>query len=87
FLSATWDTLRAVPAVFGLDFTDVGDQAPDAVDDRIRDSFEASGGGSGMLAALAFMVFVLLYTPCVAAVAAFRQEFGTRWMLVQVFGQ
>ena len=32
-------------------------------------------------------MFVLLYTPCVAAVAAFRQEFGTRWMLVSVFGQ
>jgi ferrous iron transport protein B len=30
-------------------------------------------------AAVAFMVFVLLYVPCVAALAAFRQEFGWRW--------
>lgn len=30
-------------------------------------------------AAIAFLVFVLLYVPCVAALAAFRQEFGWRW--------
>ncbi len=29
------------------------------------------------LAALAFMVFVLLYTPCMVATAAARQEFGS----------
>ncbi len=27
-------------------------------------------------------MFVLLYTPCVATIAAIRHEFGTRWMLV-----
>jgi ferrous iron transport protein B len=30
-------------------------------------------------AAIAFIVFVLLYVPCVASLAAFRQEFGWRW--------
>jgi ferrous iron transport protein B len=30
-------------------------------------------------AAVAFLVFVLLYVPCVASLAAFRQEFGWRW--------
>ncbi|NDJ52897.1 MAG: ferrous iron transport protein B [Chloroflexi bacterium] len=35
------------------------------------------------LAAVAFCVFVLLYVPCMAAVAAMRQEFGTRWMILQ----
>jgi ferrous iron transport protein B len=32
----------------------------------LRDGFEASSGGHGALAALAFMVFVLLYTLCMA---------------------
>jgi len=32
-------------------------------------------------AALAFLVFVLLYVPCVATLSAIRQEFGSRWML------
>lgn len=33
------------------------------------------------LIALAFMVFVLLYTPCISAITAVRAEIGTRWML------
>ncbi len=36
------------------------------------------------LAAVAFTVFVLLYTPCMVTVAAMRQEFGTRFVLYQV---
>ena len=30
-------------------------------------------------AALGFLVFCLLYTPCVAAVAAIKRELGTKW--------
>ncbi len=37
--------------------------------------------------ALAYMVFVLLYTPCVATVAAIKQEFGGRWALFSVLYQ
>ncbi len=36
------------------------------------------------LAAVAFMVFVLLYTPCITATAAMRHEFGNRWTLYQI---
>jgi len=36
------------------------------------------------LTALAFTVFVLLYTPCMVTVAAMRHEFGTRFMLYQI---
>jgi ferrous iron transport protein B len=32
------------------------------------------------LQAVAFSVFVLLYTPCMATVGVIRHEFGTRWM-------
>jgi len=32
-------------------------------------------------AAVSMLVFCLLYTPCVAAVAAIRRELGTKWML------
>jgi ferrous iron transport protein B len=38
----------------------------------------------GPIAAVAFNVFVLLYTPCVSAISAMRQEFGIRWMWAQV---
>lgn len=33
-------------------------------------------------AAFAYLLFVLLYTPCVAALSALRSEVGWRWMLV-----
>ncbi len=36
------------------------------------------------LAAVAFTVFVLLYTPCMSTVAAMRHEFGTRFMAYQI---
>lgn len=87
FVTAGWDTLRAIPGVIGLDFVDVTDSAPSELKDAVRAGFDASSGGRGRLAALAFMVFVLLYTPCIASIAAFRQEFGIRWMWVSVFGQ
>ncbi len=36
------------------------------------------------LSALAFLVYVLLYTPCMATVAAQAQEYGWRWALFSV---
>jgi len=36
------------------------------------------------LATAALLVFCLLYTPCVAAVASIRRELGTRWMMAIV---
>ena len=34
-----------------------------------------------MTSSISMLVFCLLYTPCVAAIAAIRRELGTRWML------
>ena len=53
----------------------------------MRGLFEASSGGHGALAALAFMVFVLLYTPCAATLATIRSQLGSRWMVVSAVGQ
>ena len=39
------------------------------------------------LAALGLLVFCLLYTPCVAAIASVRRELGGRWALAMVFSQ
>jgi len=33
------------------------------------------------------MLFVLLYTPCMVAIAAERQELGAKWMWVSIVGQ
>ena len=70
-----------------LAIVDPGDDVSTALQSSIRSSFEESSGGHGALAGLAFLVFVLLYTPCMASLAAFRHEFGTRWMFMTVIGQ
>jgi len=87
FVAAGRDTLLTIPSVIGLDFIDLADDTDTTLQAAVRSSFDSSSGGRGSLAALGFMVFVLLYTPCMAAVAAFRQEFGTKWMWVSVIGQ
>ena len=48
------------------------------------------GGGLsslGALTAASMLAFSLLYTPCVAAIAAIRREMGRRWALGVVFWQ
>jgi ferrous iron transport protein B len=45
----------------------------------LRATLDATSGGHGGAAAMAFMVFVLGYTPCVAALAEQRRRFGVRW--------
>ena len=37
------------------------------------------GATMGALSAASMLVFSLLYTPCVAAVASIRREMGRRW--------
>jgi len=46
--------------------------------ERLRASFGDSSDGHGGAAAMAFMVFLLAYTPCVAALAEQRRLFGWR---------
>lgn len=43
---------------------------------RLRADFDASSGGHGGAAALAFLVFVLAYTPCVATLAEQKRMLG-----------
>jgi ferrous iron transport protein B len=76
--------ISTMAQVYGAD-EEAADRGDLAV--AIDDGFEESSDGHGALAALAFMVFVLLYTPCMAAVAAQRHELGTRWMWGSIIGQ
>jgi len=45
----------------------------------LHGAFTASSGGHALAAAAAFLVFVLVYTPCAATLAALRHEIGWRW--------
>jgi ferrous iron transport protein B len=88
FVAAARDTVLSVPGIVGIDLVDEGpDGTPDGLIGAVTRGFERASEGRGALAALAFCVFVLLYTPCVAAVAASRRELGSRWMWTSIIGQ
>ena len=41
-------------------------------------------GAQGEQAAFAYLLFILIYAPCVAALAAIHREIGMGWMLLAV---
>ncbi|MBP8973829.1 MAG: ferrous iron transport protein B [Anaerolineae bacterium] len=83
-------TVNLLPGVnIGLgDWLDRGEDAEEltSLQGALTTSFARTAGSAerGKLAAVAFSVFVLLYVPCMATVAAIRHEFGGRWVLYQV---
>ena len=93
----TWETTSALIVGFVAKEAVISSWAqtyataePEAVDDpgglgdALRVSFEQSSGGHPLPAVIAFLVFLLAYTPCVATLAAQKREVGLRWTLVGV---
>lgn len=65
----------------GLNLADMAEEPEDtALSAALRSAFTP-------LAALAFVVFVLIYTPCVATLGAIKAEYGWRWVWVSAFYQ
>ncbi len=88
FGQAGVDTIKALPLIVGVDLSaGEEDAVPSSLMLAIQQGFEETSGGHGALAALSFMVFVLIYTPCMVAVSAEKQELGPKWMWVSVIGQ
>ena len=88
FVGAAVDTIKSIPLIVGVDlFEAEGEEELTDLMAAVGTSFEASSGGHGALAALAFLIFILIYTPCMVAVAAERQELGTKWMWFSIVGQ
>jgi len=88
FVAATVDTVKSLPLIFGINLFDkAAEPKPTDLMGAIYTSFDAISGGYPLLAGLAFMVFVLIYTPCMVAISAERQELGAKWMWISIFGQ
>ena len=80
-LQALGGTLQAVPSLVGLpQLVPAPPDAPASLSTALAQSTTPSG-------ALAYLVFVLLYTPCVATLAALKVEFGRRWALFSALYQ
>jgi len=75
FGTATLDTVKATISLLpGINLLKEEEQTDNtALQAELRHHFTP-------LAAVAFSVFVLLYTPCMATIGAIRHEFGSRWM-------
>ncbi|MFE3192406.1 ferrous iron transport protein B [Nocardia sp. NPDC059240] len=64
---------------------DPGDGPADApLSDQLRDTFRHSSGGHTIPAVLAFMMFLLAYTPCMTTLAVLRNTIGLRMTLMSV---
>jgi ferrous iron transport protein B len=88
FVGATVDTIKSIPLIVGINLFEEEEEAePTDLMVAVGEGFERSSNGHGALASLAFMVFVLIYTPCMVAVAAERQELGSKWMWFSIVGQ
>ena len=76
FASATADTVKMTLSLIpGVDLMGEGEEEEDTgLVNALRGAFKP-------LSAVSFMVFVLLYVPCMVAIAALRHEYGTKWML------
>jgi ferrous iron transport protein B len=75
FVGAADRALRATLSIIpGIDL--LPDEAAQPEDTQLSSALHAA---FSPLAAAGFLVFVLIYTPCVATLGALRSEFGWRW--------
>ncbi|RRS31976.1 MAG: iron transporter [Epsilonproteobacteria bacterium (ex Lamellibrachia satsuma)] len=54
------------------------EQQANTLQHKLKDQFASP------LAAFSYLVFILLYIPCVSTMAAIKDELGTRWMLFEI---
>ena len=54
------------------------DSSPDHQDSRIKHLFQ---GFQSQASAFSYLLFILLYTPCISAIATLVREFGYKWAL------
>jgi len=76
FWNATVDTVKATISIIpGVNLMGEEEEEEEtALIEALQNSFTP-------LSAVAFNVFLLLYIPCMVAIAAQRHEYGTKWML------
>jgi ferrous iron transport protein B len=74
-----WDTMKDPLGLFGaleeVEESESGEQ---------YETMVSHFGEHGSQAAFAYLLFILIYAPCVAAMAAIAREIGLRWMIFAV---
>lgn len=75
---AAWDSFRAVFTTYSMTTFEVSFENDDSLSADLRADFTP-------LSAMSYLIFVLLYVPCVAVLAAVYHEFGKRMLAYVVF--
>ncbi|MBQ7502568.1 ferrous iron transport protein B [bacterium] len=74
FVDAIWETLKAVPGLLGITFAEAAAEA-----EETAGLAEIIVKTTTPAAAFAYMIYVLLYMPCVGTIATLKNEFGWKW--------
>ncbi|MBQ0068311.1 MAG: ferrous iron transport protein B [Bacteroidales bacterium] len=62
------------------------DESSTALKSKLQSATDAQGNHIfNPIVAYSFMLFVLLYFPCIAALTAIKREAGTKWMIFEIF--
>lgn len=62
------------------------DESSTALKTKLQSATDSQGNHIfNPIVAYSFMLFVLLYFPCIAALAAIKREAGTKWMIFEIF--
>ena len=70
--------INAFLSIFNIQMESLdSEQQPSTLQHKLKDQF------SSPLAAFSYLVFILLYIPCVSTMAAIKTELGMRWMLFE----
>lgn len=83
-----WDNAQGLTGAFvdplGLDIGDVSDSTVAAEEQGVETATLTNMAAlfGSQLAAFCYLVFILLYAPCVAVLGAMAKEAGWRWMLL-----
>ena len=77
----------AITDPLGLDVGDLGDTSATAASQGVRAGLfgEMAGRFDGRIGAFAYLLFVLLYFPCVATIGAIKREAGAPWAAFVAF--
>lgn len=74
----------ALAETYAVDGEGESEGESEALTVRLRATLSETSGGHPRAAALAFMVFALAYTPCLATVAQMGRALGRRWTAIGV---
>ena len=84
-LQSIWDGFGGIavtdPLGMNVDYAADMQGTADELEIEVSTIHQISMAFGSQIAAFSYLLFILLYTPCVAAVGALKNEFGTKWAL------